>query len=43
MQARIRRREDLPEPEGPTTAVMAEDENVASIPLSACTSPEALQ
>ena len=35
MHARIRRREDFPEPDGPTTAVMAAEENVASIPFSA--------
>ena len=43
MHARIRRRDDFPEPEGPTTAVMAPGEKVASIPFRAWTSPVALQ
>ena len=43
MQARILRSEDFPDPEGPTTAVMAPPGNRASIPLSAWTSPVAVQ
>ncbi len=43
MQARIRRSELFPDPDGPTTAVIAPEGNEASIPFKAWTSPEALQ
>ncbi len=43
MAARMRSSDDLPEPEGPTTALTAAAGKVTSMPLSAFTSPVGVQ